>query len=282
MTNDSLQTSSEILSPECGSGSFLSQALASINTVEVKTVDSTTFHSFLNTPAHFKPIDTESFTGFDLFITNPPFGAYVDQSEAFKACPLKTTKTELIFLYLSIKLLRRGGRLCTIIPEGVLFGNTKAHSEIRTEMIEQNELDALVSLPSGVFKPSTGASTVLLLLTKGKATEKVWFAQMKADGFSLDQKRRPVTQNDIPDILRKWAEGDPTSVTSRTGQSFFVPVAEIRKNDYQLSSGRYSELEVIEEEHKSPKDIILELIEDEKKIAAALDDLLEMTLALGG
>ena len=158
---------------------------------------------------HFTYADTlsKAFTDekqYDLILANPPFKGAIDSSDVNPTLPTKVKKTEILFLHLFLRLLEVGGRAAVIVPDGVLFGASNAHTEIRRLLVEENRLDAVVSMPSGVFKPYTGVSTAVLLFTRGAATEKIWFYDMEHDGFSLDDKRQKVAENDIPDILKCW------------------------------------------------------------------------------
>lgn len=176
---------------------------------------------------------------YSLVLANPPFKGSLD-AEAVSADLLKITKTkktELLFLALFIRILQKGGRAAVIVPDGVLFGSSKAHKQIRKEIIDNHKLQAVVSMPSGVFKPYAGVSTAILFFTKTGAggTDKVWFYDMKADGYSLDDKRQPVEDNDIPDIIARYDDLEAETDRKRTEQSFFVPVQEIIDNGYDLS-----------------------------------------------
>lgn len=140
----------------------------------------------------------------DLVLMNPPFKGAVDPGDAHSTLAGKSKKSELLFLHLILRVLDMGGRCAVIVPDGVLFGSSKAHVEIRKKIIEENRLDGVVSMPSGVFKPYAGVSTAVLLFTRGGTTDRIWFYDMEHDGFSLDDKRQPVAENDIPDILNCW------------------------------------------------------------------------------
>ena len=183
---------------------------------------------------------------YSLVLANPPFKGSLDY-EAVSADLLKITKTkktELLFLALFLRILKKGGRGAVIVPDGVLFGSSKAHKQIRKEIIDNNKLDAVISMPSGVFKPYAGVSTAILVLTKtgSGGTDKVWFYDMKADGYSLDDKRQEVAENDIPDIISRFNNLEAEADRKRTEQSFFVPVEDIVANDYDLSINKYKEV----------------------------------------
>ncbi|WP_277876061.1 class I SAM-dependent DNA methyltransferase [Trichocoleus sp. FACHB-262] len=174
-----------------------------------------------------------------------------------------------------LRLLKIGGRAAVIVPDGVLFGSSKAHKDIRTLLVENHKLDGVISMPSGVFKPYAGVSTAILIFTKTGAggTDHVWFYDMDADGLSLDDKRQPVEQNDIPDLLRCWQTRNPEQETDRTSKAFFVPKAEIAANNYDLSINRYKEVEYEEVEYEPPKVILQKLRSLEDEIRADLDEL---------
>ena len=204
---------------------------------------------------------------YSLVLANPPFKGSLDY-EAVSADLLKvakTKKTELLFLALFLRILKKGGRAAVIVPDGVLFGSSKAHKQIRKEILENNKLDAVISMPSGVFKPYAGVSTAILVFTKtgsvgSGGTDKVWFYDMKADGFSLDDKRQEVKENDIPDIIERFNHLESEVERKRTEQSFFVPLEEIVSNDYDLSINKYKEI-VYEKVEYEPTDVILGKIE---------------------
>ena len=188
--------------------------------------------------------DNEKYT---LVLANPPFKGSLD-SEGVSNDLLKVTKTkktELLFLALFLRILKKGGRAAVIVPDGVLFGSSNAHKQIRKEIIEHNKLNAVISMPSGVFKPYAGVSTAILIFTKtgNGGTDKVWFYDMKADGYSLDDKRQEIADNDIPDIIERYNHLDSENERKRTEQSFFVPVDEIIGNDYDLSINKYKQVE---------------------------------------
>ena len=197
---------------------------------------------------------------YSLVLANPPFKGSLDY-EAVSADLLKVTKTkktELLFLALFLRILKKGGRAAVIVPDGVLFGSSKAHKQIRKEIIENNKLDAVISMPSGVFKPYAGVSTAILIFTKtgSSDTDKVWFYDMKADGLSLDDKRQEIADNDIPDIIERFNHLEAEIDRKRTDQSFFVPVDEIVSNDYDLSINKYKEI-VYEAVQYEPTDVII-------------------------
>lgn len=201
---------------------------------------------------------------YSLVLANPPFKGSLDY-EAVSADLLKVTKTkktELLFLALFLRILKKGGRAAVIVPDGVLFGSSNAHKQIRKEIIENNKLDAVISMPSGVFKPYAGVSTAILIFTKTGTggTDNVWFYDMKADGYSLDDKRQEISDNDIPDIIERFNNLEAEKDRARTEQSFFVPVDEIVSNDYDLSINKYKEV-VYEKVEYEPTEVIIGKIE---------------------
>ena len=177
-----------------------------------------------------------------------------------------------------LRMLKTGGRCACIVPDGVLFGSSKAHQSIRKELIENHQLRAVISMPSGVFKPYAGVSTAVLVFTKTGAggTDKVWFYDMKADGFSLDDKRTEVKENDIPDIIARFQNLDAETDRKRTEQSFFVPKEEIAANGYDLSINKYKETEYVPVEYPSTTEILADLHELEMEITKGLAELEEM------
>ncbi len=192
---------------------------------------------------------------------------------------VKTKKTELLFLALFLKLLKPGGRAAVVVPDGVLFGSSTAHKELRRILVEDQKLDGIVKLPSGVFKPYAGVSTAIRLFTKTNSggTDGVWFYDVQADGFSLDDKRNPIETNDIPDVLARWRERNGAErERARTEQSFCVPKAEIAAQGYDLSLNRYKELVHDAVEHRAPLDIIADIERLEGEIAAGLAELKAM------
>ena len=233
---------------------------------------------------------------FDLILANPPFKGSLDadivSADLLKVC--KTKKTELLFLALFLRMLKTGGRCACIVPDGVLFGSSTAHKAIRKELVEGNRLEAVISMPSGVFKPYAGVSTGILIFTKTDhgGTDKVWFYDMTADGFSLDDKRTEVKDNDIPDIIARFRSIQNNTVIAnqsadwcgnlpeyneeanpRTAKSFFVPKGEIVENGYDLSINKYKKTEYVAVEYPSTTEILVDLHELEKRITAGLAEL---------
>lgn len=234
---------------------------------------------------------------YSLILANPPFAGSLDYDTTAKdlLSVVKTKKTELLFLALFLKLLKPGGRAAVIIPDGVLFGSSKAHKDLRKMIVEEQKLDAVISLPSGVFKPYAGVSTAVLIFTKTNSggTDNVWFYDMLADGWSLDDKRQPLLdadklgaipatalttaeheKNNLPDLLKRWNERAHDEVSNaRTAQSFCVKAEEIAAAGYDLSLNRYKEVLYEEVAHVSPQQLIIELMQLEEKLQASLGEL---------
>jgi type I restriction enzyme M protein len=217
---------------------------------------------------------------YTVCLANPPFKGSVDAesiNDNLKAVT-NTKKTELLFLALFLRMLEKGGRCACIVPDGVLFGSSKAHKSIRKELIENHQLKAVISMPSGVFKPYAGVSTAVLVFIKTDAggTDKVWFYDMKADGFTLDDKRNETEENDIPDIIARYHNLEGEVNRERTEQSFFVPKQEIVDNDYDLSINKYKKTEYVAVEYPPTSEIIAELESLNKQIATEMAELREM------
>jgi len=237
---------------------------------------------------------------YSLVLANPPFAGSLDYENTAKDLQqiVKTKKTELLFLALFVRLLKPGGRAAVIVPDGVLFGSSNAHKTVRKILVEDQKLDAVISLPSGVFKPYAGVSTAILLFTKTNSggTDYVWFYDLQADGMSLDDKRTPLlsedklgavpgtalsapehAKNNLPDVLARWAaRGVEETGRARTDQSFCVPKADIVAQGYDLSVNRYKEVVYDEVEHKSPLELLAELAALETEIQAGMKDLTAM------
>jgi len=217
---------------------------------------------------------------YTLIMANPPFTGSVFQEEISKdlLALCKTKKTELLFLTLFVKMLELGGRCASIVPDGVLFGSSGAHKAIRQELVENQKLTAVISMPSGVFKPYAGVSTAILIFTKTNAggTDKVWFYDMQADGYSLDDKRSPITANDIPDIIARFNNLEGEESRERTEQSFFVTKDEIVDNGYDLSINKYKKTEYVAVEYPSTAEILDRLDELEAEIASEMKELRKM------
>ena len=218
--------------------------------------------------------DTECYT---LCLANPPFAGSLDKESVNKSllAITKTKKTELLFIALFTRMLQTGGRCASIVPDGVLFGNSSGHKAVRKELIDNQRLQAVISMPSGVFQPYAGVSTAILIFTKTNAggTDKVWFYDMKADGYSLDQKRTEVKDNDIPDIIARFKNLQEEASRTRKDRSFLVPVEEIRQNDYDLSINKYKEIEREKIEYEKPEIIISRIKTLEQEIVKAIEEL---------
>ena len=315
------QPGDEICDPACGTGGFLvaaseyvreTHADALLDQVQRKHFHASMFHGYdfdstmlrigsmnmlhgIESPdIRYRDSLSEGAAGdadkYTLILANPPFAGSLDYESTAKDLQrvVKTKKTELLFLALFLKLLKPGGRAAVIVPDGVLFGSSTAHKALRKMLVEEQKLDAIVKLPSGVFKPYAGVSTAILLFTKTNSggTENVWFYDLRADGFSLDDKRNPVEANDLPDLLNRWLSR-PTSVESvettwpekdraRTEQSFLVPKVDIVAQDYDLSLNRYKEVVHDEIQHRAPLEIIVDIEVLEEEIAKGLAELKAM------
>ncbi|MBB1488638.1 type I restriction-modification system subunit M [Oceanospirillum sediminis] len=232
----------------------------------------------------------EADEGFNLILANPPFKGSLDEEDVEPEVLriVKTKKTELLFVARILKMLRLGGRAAVIVPDGVLFGSSKAHQQLRKTLVEDNQLEGIISLPSGVFKPYAGVSTAILLFTKGGSTEKVWFYDLQADGYSLDDKRTPLKgddSNDLPDVISQWksyrqlveSNAEQSAIDEQFGdktqKAFIVDAEDIKANKYDLSINRYKEVVYEEEVYDPPKEILGRLKTLETEI---LNDLYEL------
>jgi type I restriction enzyme M protein len=217
---------------------------------------------------------------FDVVLANPPFKGSLDEADVHPSLLklAKTRKTELLFLALILRMLKNGGRSATIVPDGVLFGSSKSHVALRQHLIDENQLEAVISLPSGVFKPYAGVSTAILVFTKGGNTDEVLFYDVDADGFSLDDKRQEIADNDLPDILAKYRVwcGNKNNFSDRTAKAFKVPVRDIRTNKYDLSINRYKETAREEAKFDPPKAILERMKTLEAEIQADMTELERM------
>jgi type I restriction enzyme M protein len=228
---------------------------------------------------HVKNLDTLSKAynekaAYDIILANPPFKGSIDESDMNPRFRVKTGKTELLFLELIHDMLVTGGRAGVIVPDGVLFGSSNAHVDVRKILIDQCKLEGIISMPSGVFKPYAGVSTAVLIFTKGGITENVWFYDMQADGFTLDDKRQPTTANDIPDILEQWKKKDNKKGSNPSGITV-VPVAEIRANKYDLSLSRYKKVEHETIEYEKPDVLMNRILELEDEIGGVIREIKE-------
>ena len=226
--------------------------------------------------------DNKDADRYTLCLANPPFTGSLDNEAVSKnlLAITKTKKTELLFLALFVRMLQIGGRCASIVPDGVLFGNSTGHKSIRKELIDNQRLQAVISMPSGVFKPYAGVSTAILIFTKTNAggTDKVWFYDMKADGFSLDDKRTPIADNDIPDVIARFKNLEAEESRTRKEQSFLVPVEEIKKNDYDLSINKYKEVEKVKVEYEKPEVVLGRIEALQAEITAAIKEFKEQYL----
>ena len=217
---------------------------------------------------------------YTLIMANPPFAGSLDKGNVNKniLAYANTSKTELLFLAQFVRSLEVGGRCASIVPDGVLFGTSKAHIAIRKEIVDNQQLKAVISMPSGVFKPYAGVSTAVLIFSKTNSggTDKVWFYDMKADGFSLDDKRSAISENDIPDVVARYHNLKAEESRSRKEQSFCVPVEEIRENNYDLSINKYKEIEREKVEYEPVKDILARLEKTEGDYLKGYSELFKM------
>jgi len=211
---------------------------------------------------------------YSLILANPPFKGAIDYDgvESSLLKTVKTKKTELLFLGLILRMLKVGGRCAVIVPDGVLFGSSNAHVQIRQTIIAQHKLEAVISMPSGVFKPYAGVSTAVLVFTKTNhgGTDNVWFYDMQADGYSLDDKRNPIKEDDTKDIITRYQTRQTETNRNRTEQSFLVPLAEIEAKNWDLSINRYKEVLYEKVHHDSPAEIIAEIEQLDTERAQAL------------
>lgn len=300
-----------ILDPACGTAGFLVEAykyildkskkegVSTLTPAQKKILDEKTIYGFdidetmarialmnlmmhgINKP-HLKRANTLSKAGedeirdgnYEIILANPPFKGSINEAEISDRFRIKTKKTELLYLELMFHVLAQSGKCAVIVPDGVLFGNSNAHKRIRKMLLEKCRLDAVISMPSGVFKPYAGVSTAVLFFTKGESTEKVWFYDMESDGFSLDDKRTPQPEkDDIPDILNKFEKRKEESNENRKKKNFFVPIEEIRRNDYDLSISKYREIEYEEVKYEKPEVLKKKILELEEEIVKGLREL---------
>ena len=219
---------------------------------------------------------------YTLCLANPPFTGSLDNEAVSKSllAITKTKKTELLFVSLFIRMLQMGGRCASIVPDGVLFGNSTAHKALRKELVDNQRLQAVISMPSGVFQPYSGVSTAILIFTKTNAggTDKVWFYDMKADGYTLDQKRTECAENDIPDVIARFKNLEAEESRTRKDQSFLVPVKDIQDNDYDLSINKYKEVERVKVEYEAPDVIYNKIASLQEEINNAMAEFKEKYL----
>jgi len=248
-------------------------------------------HGVAEPDVHYQDTLSQSFeerhpmgskNAFDLVMANPPFKGSLDEQDVAPDLlrTVKTKKTELLFIALILRMLKVGGRSATIVPDGVLFGSSKAHVQLRQYLLEHNQLEAVISLPSGVFKPYAGVSTAIIVFAKGGETERVFFYDVTADGFSLDDKREPILENDLPNVLAKYRQwcGQTGDFSDRTAKAFEVQVDEIRSLNHDLSINRYRQHVHVAEESADPRTVLgkLRALEDD-----ILNDLAEIDGMLG-
>ena len=224
--------------------------------------------------------DNKNRDKFSLILANPPFTGSLDKETISKdlLAIASTTKTELLFISLFIKMLKLGGRCASIVPDGVLFGSSKAHKSIRQELIDKNRLEAVISMPSGVFQPYAGVKTSIIIFTKtGKGgTDNVWFYDMLNDGKTLDVKRSDIEGSNIPDIIERFHNLDKEENRTRKDQSFFVPVQEIIDNDYDLTINKYKEVEKEVKVYRPTKDILADIEQTQKEMFEVFEELKKM------
>ncbi len=213
--------------------------------------------------------------GFDLILANPPFKGMLDFEDVHASLlrQVKTKKTELLFVTLILRMLKNGGRSATIVPDGVLFGSSGAHQALRKLLVDSNQLEAVISLPSGVFKPYAGVSTGILIFTKGGRTDNVFFYDVQADGYSLDDKRDRISKSDLPDCIVRWRSRDERIDKDRTAKAFFVSAADIRDANYDLSLSRYKESTYRAEVYDDPQEILTRIKALNAEIASDLNEL---------
>jgi type I restriction enzyme M protein len=210
---------------------------------------------------------------YDVVLANPPFKGSIDKGDINEDLRIKTTKTELLFVNRIMNLLKIGGRAGVIVPDGVLFGSSNAHRDLRKMLVEECDLQGIVKMPPGVFKPYAGVSTAVLIFVKGGNSEHVWYYDMQADGYSLDDKREKVVRNDIPDAIVRWQARNSEKDYDRAAKAFMVPVTEIRENKYDLSINRYKEMPLENPDYKAPIAILAEFKAVEREIVSDLDEL---------
>ena len=213
---------------------------------------------------------------FDVILANPPFKGSLDYEDVHSSLlsKVKTKKTELLFVTLILRMLKIGGRSATVVPDGVLFGSSNAHVSLRKLLVDENQLEAVISLPSGVFKPYAGVSTAIIIFTKGGRTDNIFFYDVHADGFSLDDKREPQPdKNDLEDMLKRWRNRSTEKDTDRTAKHFFIDANEVRKQNYDLNINRYKDELYEEENYEPPLKILDQMIQVERKIISDMNEL---------
>jgi len=234
-------------------------------------------HGIQNPQIDYKDTLSKSYNEngiYDIIMANPPFTGSIDKGDINESMTLPTTKTELLFVERMFRMLKMGGTAAVIVPQGVLFGSGKAFVQLRKLIIEMAELKAVITMPSGVFKPYAGVATAILIFTKGGETKKVWFYEMKRDGYSLDDKRQKLeNQSDLQDIIESYKIRNKTDFTDRKGKCFFIPKTEIEENNYDLSLSKYKEEDYIEQKYDPPSEILDKLTTIENEITSGIEEL---------
>ncbi len=212
---------------------------------------------------------------YDVILANPPFKGSIDKGDVHASLTraVKSTKTELLFMLQMERMLVNGGRCAVIVPDGVLFGSSNAHVAVRKKIIDGCQLEGVISMPGGVFKPYAGVSTAILIFTKGGETDKVWFYDMQADGFSLDDKRDKIKDDDIPDIVEKWNLRKSTNSPGKEEKWFWVEKNKILASNYDLSIQKYRPAKHITKAFNPSAEILRQLVESEKAIFEALEEI---------
>ncbi len=304
-----IQPNDIVCDPSCGTAGFLICAIMYLkekypemfmNTAKLQHFNNDMFYGFdfdysmlriasMNMMSHghqnpnidYQDSLSEDASGLKEFCTcviaNPPFKGSLNKDTIAKnlASEVSTTKTELLFLALMIRILKTGGRACVIVPDGVLFGTSNAHTTIRQKLIDNQKLEAVISMPSGVFKPYAGVSTAILIFTKTNSggTDKVWFYDMQNDGFTLNDNRTPIEENDIPDIIASFKNRHNEDNTDRKAKHFFVDADDIRQNGYDLSINKYKEVEYEEVQYEAPSKILADIKALESEVQTSLEEL---------
>lgn len=304
-----IQPNDIVCDPSCGTAGFLICAIMYLkekypemfmNTTKLQHFNNDMFYGFdfdysmlriasMNMMSHghqnpnidYQDSLSEDASGLKEFCTcviaNPPFKGSLNKDTIAKnlASEVSTTKTKLLFLALMIRILKTGGRACVIVPDGVLFGTSNAHTSIRKKLIDNQKLEAVISMPSGVFKPYAGVSTAILIFTKTNSggTDKVWFYDMQNDGFTLNDNRTPIEENDIPDIIASYKNRHNEDNTDRKAKHFFVEADEIRQNGYDLSINKYKEVELEEVQYEAPSKILADIKTLEDEVQQGLKEL---------
>lgn len=304
-----IQPNDIVCDPSCGTAGFLICAIMYLkekypemfmNTAKLQHFNNDMFYGFdfdysmlriasMNMMSHghqnpnidYQDSLSEDASGLKEFCTcviaNPPFKGSLNKDTIAKnlANEVSTTKTELLFLALMIRILKTGGRACVIVPDGVLFGTSNAHTTIRQKLIDNQKLEAVISMPSGIFKPYAGVSTAILIFTKTNSggTDKVWFYDMQNDGFTLNDNRTPIEENDIPDIIASFKNRHNEDNTDRKAKHFFVDADDIRQNGYDLSINKYKEVEYEEVQYEAPSKILADIKALESEVQTSLEEL---------